>query len=207
MIDIYSHLKMKDGARHTSLNQVEAEWLSEFVRQHKPRQTLEIGLAFGVSAVYIMSATGRVHYIIDPFVNSAIYQGYGLKNLARFGLKRNAKIFNEPSQLVLPRLLDKGLNFDFAFVDGSHFFDDQFVDFYFLDRLLKIGGHMIQHDAWTGPTKTLAAWIATNKTNYQTVDSPQKTFNIWQKTAVDKRKWFQFKKFKVTTTGKISSFI
>jgi predicted O-methyltransferase YrrM len=204
---VYSRLLLKNGARHTSLTENEGEWVGQFVRRKKIKKSLEIGLAFGVSAVYIMLATKRVHYIIDPFADRDIYQGLGRKNIVRFGLAKNCRLYTETSQQVLPRLLDKRLSFDLAFVDGSHYFDDQFVDLFFLDKLLEEGGWLVWHDAWTGPVKTLASWIETNKPNYQRDYDVEPTFFVWQKQSVDKRKWHQFNKFKVYTSGKISCFI
>jgi hypothetical protein len=53
------------------------------------------------------------------------------------------------SQDVVPHLEDV---FDFAFVDGEHAFPMPMIDFYYLARRLKVGGHMAIDDTniWTG---------------------------------------------------------
>jgi hypothetical protein len=52
----------------------------------------------------------------------------------------------EESQITLPRLLDDGRSFDFAFADGSHRFDGVFVDLFYLGRLGRQGGVVFLED-------------------------------------------------------------
>jgi predicted O-methyltransferase YrrM len=49
--------------------------------------------------------------------------------------------------VVLPRLLEEHVTIDFAFVDGWHTFDQVMMEFYFLNRLLRIGGVIAFDDA------------------------------------------------------------
>jgi len=208
MNDLYQKIIIKDGNRHTSITREEAIFLYNFVKKQKLKKTLEIGLAYAVSALHIMEGSGGVHTAIDPFQGSEKYQNTGLKNVRRLGLESSLKFYNEYSAAVLPELWKKGTEFDLVFMDGSHFFDDIFVDFYFIDKLLMIDGFVIMHDAWTPQIKTLKAWIETNKINYRQIkNTRQNNFLIWQKVDQDKRKWFDFKKFEVDENGTISCYM
>ena len=44
-------------------------------------------------------------------------------------------------------MIEDGRAFEFAFVDGSHEFENVFVDFYYLYKLLEMGGIIAFHDA------------------------------------------------------------
>ena len=57
-----------------------------------------------------------------------------------------AEFHPEESQIVLPRLLAQGRQFDMAIVDGNHRFDAVFVDLYYLGRLLRAGGIVFLDD-------------------------------------------------------------
>lgn len=203
-MSLYQKLKIKNSSRHTALSQSEAEFLYDFIKKNKIIKTLEIGLAFGCSAAHIMSATNNIHYAIDPFQNSHRYENLGIKNIQKIKLDHNLKFFPRHSAQVLPELSSKNLEFDLIFHDGSHKFDDIFVDFYFADTMVPIDRYVIFHDAATPSMQILASWIANNKKNYQLIESPQPNFLIYQKTGQDERKWHEFIPFGAIKTNRIS---
>jgi len=45
---------------------------------------------------------------------------------------------------ALPRLLANGCRADFAYIDGWHTFDHAMLDFWFIDKMMNIGGCWIQ---------------------------------------------------------------
>jgi len=201
---LYSKLNIKPTARHTALSQDEAEYLYRFIKRKKIIRTLEIGLAFGCSTAHIMTATRHLHYAIDPYQNSHKYQNLGLKNLQKLKLEHFLKFFPQHSQQVLPQLVDKQLQFDLIFHDGSHKFDDIFVDFFYSDLLLPLEKYIIFHDAPSPSVQMLESWITTNKTNYQSLRSKFDTLLIYKKTGHDRRKWHDFAPFGATRVNRIS---
>jgi Methyltransferase domain len=86
------------------------------------------------------------HIVMDPF-QSTQWRGIGLKNLARAGFDRLIEFHEARSELLLPALLEKGTIIDFALIDGWHTFDQVMVEFYFIDRLLRVGGVVVFDDA------------------------------------------------------------
>ena len=46
----------------------------------------------------------------------------------------------EGSEFALPQLLKEGAVLDFAFIDGWHTFDHVLVDFFYINRMLRVGG-------------------------------------------------------------------
>ncbi len=207
MNNIYQKLDLMDGSRHTALSKEEGEFLYSFLKKKKLKKTLETGMAFGVSTAYIMSATNSVHYVIDPFQESEKYKNKGKKNIEKLGLNKNLKLLSVNSSIALPKLYEKKMKFEFVFMDGSHKFDDQFVDFYFIDLLLKKNGYVVMHDAWTPQVKTLLSWIETNKANYKKIKSKSEDFVILKKIDADTRKWFEFEKFEVIKKGNVSRYM
>ena len=76
-------------------------FLQKLIALHRPSVTIEIGLAFGVSALYICEALREEnpdfrHYIIDPYQGTA-WHNVGLKNLREAGFFDNI-IFSRRSQ-------------------------------------------------------------------------------------------------------------
>lgn len=123
--------------------QQQAQLLYSLVRGLRPRATLEIGLANGISALFIAQAlrdngTGR-HVAIDPYQSSEWGQA-GMVALERAGLANWVTLREALSHQVLPELERDGLRIQFAFVDGSHLFDYVMADFLNVDRLLDVGG-------------------------------------------------------------------
>ena len=107
---------------------------------------LEIGLANGVSALFIGEALagGGTHVVIDP-MQSSLWNNAGLDNLRRAGL--SIEFHETGSELALPRFAEEGRAFDLVFIDGFHTFDHAMVDVFYATRLLDIGGVLVLDDA------------------------------------------------------------
>lgn len=139
--------------RTVSITTEEGEAIRDWVIAEKAARTIEVGLAYGFSALYICEGlllTGRPearHVVVDAFQTSPDgYAGRGLEILEEAGLESLIEFHDERSQIVLPRLLVEGRAFDLAFVDGNHRFDAVFLDLYYLGHLVKRGGIVILDD-------------------------------------------------------------
>jgi predicted O-methyltransferase YrrM len=158
-----------DGSRialTSGVSQRVGLFLQSLVREHKPAVSLEVGLAFGISALFLCEELQKVgaqrHIVIDPFQSSA-FGNVGVENLRRAGFSELVEFHEGPSHLELPRLLSRGERIDFAFIDGSHAFDCAFLDFFYIDRLLRVGGIVAFDDAnWPGVRKVVR-YIMTNR--------------------------------------------
>lgn len=152
----------------------EGELIRKCITGIEAEVSVEVGLAFGTSALFIceslLKSPATKHYVIDPFQNyEASYGGIGLNNLRKSGFENIVEFIDKPSQLALPELVQRGIKADFAFIDGWHTFDHALVDFFFVDRLLRTGGIVILDDTdWPGIRK-LASFIITNR-SYEFVE-------------------------------------
>lgn len=133
--------------RTASIPSAEGESLREWVVKEKAVTAIEVGLAFGFSALYICEGllqnkeAKAKHTIIDAFqTQKDKYDSYGLNILAKAGLEKNIEFHGEKSYFVLPRLLREDRKFDFGFIDGCHLFDYVFLDLFYLGQLIKMGG-------------------------------------------------------------------
>lgn len=154
-LPLHSHIPPEEGAL-----------LQQIIRRSRPTVSLEIGLAYGVSAMYICEALrdvgAEVHVVLDP-LQEVEWKGVGLRNLSLAGYAEMVRFEPEPSSRGLPRLLDEGLRVDFAFVDGSHRFDDTLVEFFYLDLLLRTGGIMAFDDAGMECIQKVLRFALTNR--------------------------------------------
>jgi predicted O-methyltransferase YrrM len=120
----------------------EGSLIQRILTSHDCTRTLEIGLANGLSALFIWDIQRAKpearHVAIDPF-QMRDFGGRGMANLARAGCNI-CTLIEQGSEIALPELLKSGAKFDFALLDGFHTFDQTMVDFYFLNRLVRIGG-------------------------------------------------------------------
>jgi predicted O-methyltransferase YrrM len=127
-------------------------------------RTIEIGLALGMSALFLCQAVMRCdgrHVAIDPFQEQS-WNGAGLRTLRDAGVEDLVEVIEEESQLALPRLLSEGRQFDFAFVDGDHRFEGVFLDLYYMTRLIKPGGLVVVDDMWMPAVRTAVAYVEKN---------------------------------------------
>jgi predicted O-methyltransferase YrrM len=143
-----------DGSIHevypVGIGRAEGEALSDFVLREGATDPIEIGLGYGISTLFICRAlvTGaeRVHHIaLDPN-QSTRFANCGLQALEDAGVSNIVEHVAQPSEIVLPRFLEQGRRFDFAFVDGNHRFDGVFLDLAYLGRLLEPGRMIVVDD-------------------------------------------------------------
>lgn len=123
------------------------------LKRKRPTRTLEIGFALGASALVFSdwhrgnhAIPLRQHTVIDPF-QASVWDNCGVLNIASAGLDLYLRHFEEYSALALARLVKEGETFDLVYIDGSHLFEDVFVDFYFCARLLSDSGVILLDDS------------------------------------------------------------
>lgn len=132
--------------------------LRDWVRKEGALRTLEIGLGYGVAALFIcegLAANGLDgrHVAVDPYQLTGLphhrttFAGVGLQILEEAGVRDLVEFHAEESQIVLPRLLADGRRFDLAFLDGDHRFERVFLDLIYSGRLLDEGGIVFVDDA------------------------------------------------------------
>lgn len=142
--------------------------LRAFMLEHRCERTLEVGLSFGGSALTIAAthrdmhgAAARRHTAIDPF-QQVLWDNSGLMALGRAGLSDFVEFRAKLSSIALAELLDDGRTFDLIYVDGSHRFDDVFVDAYFGFRLLSSRGVIFFDDSSTRDVAKVLRYVSTN---------------------------------------------
>jgi predicted O-methyltransferase YrrM len=157
-----------------SISLKEGEYLQEIISDLNPSITLEIGMAYGVSSLYICDALKRKdntrHIIIDPQDSKMPWFKIGLSNLERAGYGDIIEYHDMKSYEALPQLLSRGQKIDFAFIDGWHTFDYAFVDFFYIDKMLNVGGVVVFDDADWPSIRKLCRYIATNY-SYSVLDA------------------------------------
>jgi len=128
----------------------EGEFLQDIIRIIKPKKSLEVGLAYGISTLFICETLEEVkadkHIVIDPYQN-AWWKGIGIKHLRQAKYQKLIEFIEEPSEIALPGLLKRKERIDFAFVDGWHTFDHTLVDFFYINMMLNGGGVVAFDDA------------------------------------------------------------
>jgi predicted O-methyltransferase YrrM len=136
--------------------------------EHKPAATLEIGLAWGGSALTFCAthrdlsrAPDHQHVAIDPMQNS-LFDGAAELALSASGLKDYCDVFEQPSHYVLPKLLEQNRKFGLIYIDGSHRFDDVMLDYYYSFMLVHLGGIIMFDDSTQGPTQKVIRYIERN---------------------------------------------
>ncbi|QIF04326.1 class I SAM-dependent methyltransferase [Roseimicrobium sp. ORNL1] len=134
----------------------------------KPKRTLEVGLAFGGSGLLFTAchrenkvAPAQQHVAIDPF-QSCTWDSAGAVVIEKAGLSGFFELMEKPSCLAMPALIEKGVTFDIIYIDGSHIFEDVFVDLYFAIRLLSDGGIVALDDCTDPHVKKVIKFIERN---------------------------------------------
>ncbi len=162
--------------------------IRELLLRERCTNTLEVGLAFGGSAITFLSTLKEVspgsyhHTAIDPF-QTKVWRGSSLRVISDEGFSDHFTLHEDFSSLVLPDLVRRNAQFDLIYIDGSHLFEDVFLDFYYSLRLLKQGGIMLLDDCRDRHVLKVIKFIKSNyseflsELDYSTIDDPEKPLN------------------------------
>lgn len=165
----------------------EGNFISEIIQRYDCKTCLEVGMAFGISAMYILSASKYNTLIsLDPF-QSTQWNNNGKKLLKMIGVSSRHKLIEEKSFIALPALLKKQ-KFDFIFIDGWHTFDYTLIDFFYSLELLNDGGIIIIDDALHKGVSKCVKYIETNYPHCRKLISPS-TVACFKKVKQDPRDW------------------
>ena len=162
-------VELADGSSlplHSHISEEEGNYLQRIISQIRPTQTLEVGFAYGISTLFICEALsnvgGSLHIAIDPYQEGP-WQSVGLCNAERAGYLPLIEFHREPSHLALSALEVEGRRFGFAFIDGSHTFDNTLVDFFHIDKILNVGGVIVFDDTHLGGVRKVVRYVLTNR--------------------------------------------
>jgi predicted O-methyltransferase YrrM len=133
-----------EGGRGSTVNNLLT--LRSLFQNLRPRRTMEVGLAYGASCLVFAASHKQggaepagQHVAIDPFQTSH-WEKVGIQAVERAGLGGYVRLREEMSGLQLPKMLERGEQLDLVYLDGSHIFEDVFIDAYYTCRLLSEGG-------------------------------------------------------------------
>jgi predicted O-methyltransferase YrrM len=134
------------------MDAAEGALLQRTIAAVRPTATLEIGMAYGVSSLFMCEALAALphpttHTVIDP-LQSQQWRNIGLRNVRAAGYGDLLRFFEEPSEYCLPRLAQQGTTVQVALIDGIHTFDQSALEFYYIDRMLPVGGVVIFDDVY-----------------------------------------------------------
>ena len=138
-------------------------------------RTLETGA--GVSTV-LFAAKGTQHIAIAPseplWKNIAAYCGE--QDISVAGVRFEAAC----SETFLPSLETEPL--DLILIDGRHAFPTPFIDWYYAERHLKVGGLLVLDDTHLWPPCILSAFLE-EEPGWTRLDTLERRSTIFQKTA------------------------
>jgi predicted O-methyltransferase YrrM len=169
----------------------------------RPALSVEVGLAYGFSTVYILSAMKDGNYghhiAIDP-LQTRSWHGVGVQKAVELGMGEHFELIEfeligEDSAHALLRLAKAKRKAQFIFIDGGHRFDNVIVDFLFGDRILDQGGWMIFDALWLPAIQKVCAYVESNRTEYEPCSCPIASVIAFRKVGKDCRDWRHYVDF------------
>jgi predicted O-methyltransferase YrrM len=120
--------------------------LRSLMQELKPERTLEVGLSFGGSCLVFAAShrdlghvPARQHIVLDPF-QKEVWDDAGLLAVEKAGLTGYTDFRSSFSAIELPKLVFAVERVGLIYIDGSHLFEDVFIDAFYAIRLLAEGG-------------------------------------------------------------------
>ncbi len=168
----------------TSIPYDEGVMLYNLIRSTRSTKTLEIGMAYGLSTLFMCQAhadngNGQ-HIAIDPW-EKTLWKSIGLAYIQRAGLSNILHLYEATSYEALPQLLIEKECFGVIFIDGTHLFDHTLLEFFYADKLLPSGGYIVFDDVTLPAIRKVLTFILRNR-NYQlTSDLGEHPLPLWKR--------------------------
>ncbi len=149
------HLKVVANVNRTNCNA-----LYDHVVKEEPSVVIEVGMAYGISTLTILSAlfkngSGRL-ISIDPYIGWPTGMAVAKHQVCKAGFAEIHTHIQEASQTALPELWKQEFLADFIYLDGYHNVEYVMADCFFSDKLLPTGGVMAFNDCgWRAVFKVL----------------------------------------------------
>jgi predicted O-methyltransferase YrrM len=166
--------------------------------------TLEVGLAYGFSTVYLLAALakngGGRHTAIDPY-QATDWSGIGLTTARRLAAdstpltQDSFVLIEQRSDLALVDLERTGRTFGLTFIDGYHRFDDVLVDFTHSARMCPVGGVIVLHDMWLDSIAAVAGFLRHNRPDFTEIATGCDNLFAVRRIGPDVREWMHFVDF------------
>ena len=184
--------------RITRVDRTKGAELHRLVKESGAAKSLEVGLAYGFSTIWILDALaeGGSHTAIDPFQFTS-WGGVGVTQARRLPGK-NFTFLEDYSIHALSDFIRAREKFQFIFIDGAHRFDDVLVDFYLADQVLEVGGTLVFDDTWMASIRTVLSFVLSNRA-YQVIPQRSGRMAAVRKLRADDRHWRHFRPFRVRT--------
>jgi predicted O-methyltransferase YrrM len=163
---------------HSNTTLEQGIFLQKIFNLVQPKNTLEVGLAYGISALFILemhkmnNQKNGFHIAIEP---DEYWGKAAIHNIEKAGLINYFKVERFFSDQILPKLYLEGYRIQYAYVDTTKRFDVVFQDCYFLDKMLDIGGVIILDDcggSWPGVQRVARYML--NLPHYKLIDKTGK---------------------------------
>jgi hypothetical protein len=198
-----------DGARHeidatTRVSAEEGMVLYSLCLVESVSATLDVGLAYGFSTVFMLAAQDRIgrgsHVAVDPF-QMTDWHGIGLthaNDLVSRSTGPTSRFFawiEDFSHRALVDLERAGRTFGLVFIDGYHRFDDVLIDFTLSARLCRAGGIIVLHDLWLNSIKAVVSFVEHNRPDFTRVETGCENLGVFRRTGEDLRDWTHFVDF------------
>ena len=171
------HVRVDGDFELVSLPHQDGDSLRDLLITERARVVIEVGLAYGSSALAIGEALvpheqqGAHLVIVDAYQDQ--FRNAGWEAIVAAGLSSICTLLTDRSQLELPRLVADGFSADAAFVDGSHAFHNVFVDLYFLRDLVRPGGLIVLDDCqWPSVSSAVCYFEVNTGWQPQAIDQP-----------------------------------
>lgn len=140
-----------EGRAHRLHSETSAEqcaFLAGLLNEIGATRCLEVGLAYGISALAICRELKRrkdpAYYAIDPM--QSYWKHIGTSNLKAAGYWDFVSFLPEYSDVGLTQLWREGVTLDFAYVDSTKVFDILLVDTHLIGKMLRVGGILVMDD-------------------------------------------------------------
>lgn len=192
-----------DGIAHpidgkTMISAEQGQLLATFHEKLRPKVSIEIGMAYGFSTLFIADSMAEhgygFHLAVDPFQRSS-WHGIAMASVDALSFGSRVKLVEDYSASALPRMYEQGVRADYVYIDGLHTFDAALCDFCATDRLLNVGGLVILDDMWMPSIRKVASFVRANLAHYTEVPTPIGNVLCLMKQAQDTRAWNHFVDF------------
>lgn len=169
-----NHLSIKNNYINSYILPTDGNEIFNLIITNKLNKCIQIGMEYGITTIYILFGLSKLKLksnliTIDEYQKSR-WNNFGIKLVELNNLTKLHSFYEEPSYIVLPKLLEKD-TYNLVYINGWNTFDYILLCIAYASILLDVDGYIILNNKYSCTINKCIRYMDNNYSNMTKIET------------------------------------